>query len=304
MTAQSTSGRKRVVFHIGMPKCGSTYLQRLIFPNLPGVHYETTGGGQVGLGSIADKLRSLDDIVAAASENIVLMSAESLCGHPADKATYTEFGEFLPHIPDRYDVCVIVVVRRQDSFVDSMYRHHVRKGGILDLAEFFSVTNENQIVATKVGDGSLHHSYCDYSRFLSYLNARGSQSIVTLTFIPFELMQTDLTAFVHRVAQAVGVTEHNDIPNVFVNRGPSMPEFAIRKKLNKINAIKPGLAARVYRKLLVLALRASMYFANFYYMPVVLLSESERRQILEHYREGNNRVASLCAKDLYALGYC
>src|SRR4051812_13063129 len=155
-----------------MPKCGSTYLQRLIFPRLPGVHYEKTGGSQLGTGSIADKMKRLDAIAASSAADIILISAESLCGHPTNKASYRDFEEFLPHVLDRYHVTVLVIVRRQDSFIDSMYRHHIRKGGTLDLDEFFSLTSEGQKVASKVSDGSMHHSYCDYSRFLSYLKAQ------------------------------------------------------------------------------------------------------------------------------------
>ena len=283
-----------------MPKCGSTYLQKLIFPNLPGVDY-VKHGGQLGDGSVSDRLQKLESFVAAVSRGTILFSAESLCGHPVNKASYGDFGELLPNIPDVYDVAVIVVVRRQDSFIDSMYRHHIRKGGRLDFAEFFSLTREEQIVAGKVSDGSMHYSYCDYSRFLDYPSRRPGTS---LTFVPFELMQSDLPAFVRTVAQSIGATGEFEIPDVFVNRGPSGPEFGVQKKLNKVVASGGGAGATLQRKLLVGALQAARALAKVHYVPIDVLEDGKRRQILDRYRDSNKAVASVSGQDLNALGYC
>lgn len=300
MTAKSGAGRK-LVFHVGMPKCGSTYLQRLIFPNLPGLHY-IKHGGQMGVGTVAERLQRLDGFLAETADEIVLFSAESLCGHPTNKASYGDFLELLPHIPAAHDVSVVVVVRRQDSFIDSMYRHHIRKGGRLDFDEFFALGRGGQTVAGKVRDGTLHHSYCDYSRFLDYPRRRPG---VSLTFIPFELMQSDLKAFVRSVADAVGAAGGYDIPDVFVNRGPSGPEFSVQRKLNRV-VVKTGAGAALQRKVLVGALRAAQGLAKIHYAPIDVLSDEHRQKILDHYRETNRTVAeaSPAGRELSALGYC
>jgi hypothetical protein len=289
------------VFHVGMPKCGSTYLQRLIFPKLPGLRY-IEHGGQMGSGTVAERLERLDGFLAETAQETVLFSAESLCGHPANKASYGDFLELLPHIPAAHEVSVVVVVRRQDSFIDSMYRHHVRKGGRLDFEEFFALDRNEQIVAGKVSDGTLHQSYCDYSRFLDYARRRPGLS---LTFIPFELMQSDLKAFVRRVADAAGVEGDFDIPDVFVNRGPSGPEFSVQKKLNKL-ARSSGASAAFERKVLVGALRAAEGLARIHYVPIDVLSDDDRRKILDHYRGTNRAVAdaSPIGRELSTLGYC
>jgi len=289
------------VFHVGMPKCGSTYLQRMIFPKLPGLHY-VKHGGQVGVGTVAERLQRLDSFLAETTAETVLFSAESLCGHPTNKASYGDFLELLPHIPAIHDVSVVVVVRRQDSFVDSMYRHHIRKGGRLDFDEFFALGRDDQTVAGKVSDGTLHRSYCDYSRFLDYPRRRPGLS---LTFIPFELMQSDLKTFVRNVADAVGAEGGYDIPDVFVNRGPSGPEFSVQKQLNRVVA-KTGTGAMLQRKVLIGALRAAQGLAKVHYTPIDVLSDDDRQNILDHYRGTNRTVADAlpAGRELSALGYC
>lgn len=284
-----------------MPKCGSTYLQRLIFPKLPGLHY-VKHGGQLGSGTVAERLQQLDGFLAQTTDETVLFSAESLCGHPTNRASYGDFLELLPHIPAVHDVSVVVVVRRQDSFIDSMYRHHIRKGGRLDFEEFFALGHDEQIVAGKVSDGTLHQSYCDYSRFLDYPRRRPG---LTLTFIPFELMQSDLKAFVRSVADAVGAEGGYDIPDVFVNRGPSGPEFSMQRQLNRVVA-KSGAGAAIRRKVLVGALRAAERLAKIHYAPIDVLSDDDRQKILDHYRGTNRAVAdaSPVGRVLSALGYC
>jgi hypothetical protein len=288
---------KRLVFHIGMPKCGSTYLQRLVFPNLRGLHYEKYSN-RLTEGTIEERARNLEETVAT-TPGTVLFSAESLCGHPTNMATYDEFGELLRHIPTDYKVTVIVVVRRQDGFIDSLYRHHVRKGGSLEFDQFYSLERAGQRVADKVRNGSVHYSYCDYSRFLDY--PKGHE--VTLAIIPFELMQNNLTKFVEAVVHAIGVSERYDAPATFVNRGPSMPEFVAQKWLNRV-AFQKGFTAAGLRKLAILAVKGSRLFSKYNYVPATVLTNEDRKKIVEFYRASNSRIAKVCEFDLDALGYC
>ena len=295
--------RKHLIFHIGMPKSGSTYLQNLIFPFLLNIDYQGKGG-LLKLNSTEEQVDKVEMLVKSSEDNVILMSDESFCGNPTDASTYNRFEDLIKALSTSYLVTVLIVLRRQDRFINSLYRHHIQKGGHFELDKFFSLTpNKNQIVGRTVGEGTIVPMFCDYSRFLSYRTRQNSDSLIDLKIVPFELIEQNTSSFVREIASAVGATWEGKVPDTYINRGPSLVESKIRKLLNhslhKRNrrGFSPG------RFLYSALLRIARLVAKFYYPPLKPVSKNWDQEILSYYSEGNRQINSLCRNDLKQFGY-
>lgn len=139
----------RTVFHVGMPKTGTTFLQRAVFPKIERCQYL----GKIGnshdfvtpeLGSAIDSVYSADscfpdpavllrdalDLVAMrAGCHTLVLSTEALL-HPATR----DFGLVAARLyRARPEAHVLITIRSQESLALSWYRSHGRFGQYLSL---------------------------------------------------------------------------------------------------------------------------------------------------------------------------
>lgn len=123
---------KTPIFHIGLPKAASTWLQKEIFPYLPGIQY-------IGPDVANDLVQVSDSEFAAANfvqrfnlpadatESPALISTEALSG-AFDKGAVDMKRNALRIKEIAPDARIILVLRNQTDFVESLYRQMVKQG--------------------------------------------------------------------------------------------------------------------------------------------------------------------------------
>src|SRR5581483_975416 len=137
---------KRIIIHIGFPRCGSTLLQREIFPRLEGDVRVVSpackdrrlidflngrfvmSGRNIDMAPVTDaEKKHVADVIAEYPESTVLVSNEGLVGDSFDNMLP------LPHLAGALRALfeepeILVVIRRQSDIVRSYYRYALEEG--------------------------------------------------------------------------------------------------------------------------------------------------------------------------------
>ena len=187
MGAPERAGR-RVGVHLGLPKTGTTFLQRKIFPAWRQVRY--IGG-----------LDSVRNLVERADAPVVLVSDESLWFQRPDSGDpyWTEYGDLgvvrasLARIAGVFPGArAIVSLRRHSTYILSLYKQYLHQGGRRTLEEFFSL---------EPGEGLLRAEYIEFRPFLEAVEAQFGRPVL---FLQGEL-RTSLAEVLGRIGAALGV---------------------------------------------------------------------------------------------------
>ena len=109
-------------FHLGPKKTGSTYLQQNIFPRLKGIEYFGKGD-----------LKNYKKILDAGTQEKYLFSREF------DESLEGRMRGIASDVPQAK---IILVLRRQDSWLASKYKYHIKKYGGLEFGEFFDLESD------------------------------------------------------------------------------------------------------------------------------------------------------------------
>ncbi len=112
-----------IFFHVGLGKTASTYLQHSVFPHFKGIHYIPTNRYKKSL-----------RIIEKGEKKRYLVSREF------DRQFEDEVSKFCTIHPD---ASIIVVFRRQDKWIASQYKRHVKGGFYKEFKDFLDV-KENQ----------------------------------------------------------------------------------------------------------------------------------------------------------------
>ena len=108
--------------HVGLGKTASTYLQYKFFPRLKGIHYIQR-----------TRYNRFDKIIAHTKHNKYLVSREF------DR----QFGREVRKIAEKYPGAnIIIVLRRNDSWIASQYRRYVKNGGLQPFEDFVDLEND------------------------------------------------------------------------------------------------------------------------------------------------------------------
>jgi len=126
----------KLYIHLGLPKTGTTYLQRTVFSQLPEVLFLEKAVNV----SIWDLL--------ASSENKILISSEHLLANPFkvyEQGWLSTFKSNLERLHQLFpNTNYILTLRKHSSLFLSYYKEHISKGGRVnypDLDVFFNIEN-------------------------------------------------------------------------------------------------------------------------------------------------------------------
>jgi len=299
--------KQHLVFHIGLPKTGSTFLQTQVFPFLHDVYFVADKALSREI-SVEEKIRLLRKYVRNSKCKTIVISDESLCGNPSDSKSFDDLEKLIREIDPAYRISIIAIIKRQDRFVDSFYVHHVNKGGTLELEKFFSLSpNSIDIVGKTASEGTLAKGFCDYTRFLKLAEIENREHTIGVTIIPYELMVADLRKFLDSVVGVTGskvrIPKHIWQSGRLVNRRTSYVEFVIKQKLNRTTRIKLRGEASFSHYIYSGSLRIARLITRFYWRPFRVVSKEKSRQIQKYYAARNSELARLCGLDLVKYKY-
>ena len=307
----------RLVLHIGLPKTGTTTLQKSVFPALPGVAYlgkKIPGYGFVtaelreavaavlGTDSIladpADRLRAAIDASRSRFDaDTFVLSTESIA-HPSACDLGVVAERLARAVPDAH---VLVTLRSQQALALSWYRSHGRFAQYLFLHKserdripaHLSQRQWWDLVSREPRAGLL--AMLDFDAIVScYADRFGGR----LTLLPLELLTADPAAYAIRLASSLAVDPDacamlRDPPHE--NRGLSAREVRVSRGLSMLGLATDFLEHRgtnAWRRWLA---RGPLADAT--------LDASIAATIRERFAEGNSKLASRTGLDLDALGY-
>lgn len=117
---------KKIIFHVGLPRTASTFLQCRVFPAFKGITYVKKRD-----------FKKHDRFIAEADKPVLLTTEMDIGkGKPNSRGLYT--------IAEKYpDTRIILVLRRHDKWIASKYKYHIRKNGTMDFHAFFNVEPNN-----------------------------------------------------------------------------------------------------------------------------------------------------------------
>ncbi|HEX5494373.1 MAG TPA: sulfotransferase [Mycobacteriales bacterium] len=203
---------KRIFIHVGMPKTGTTFLQERCFPHLTGLYYlhrenyAATSPDEIieWLARVAAtdpafldlerEKRTLETLLETVSEESVLISLERLFGNlhynfHNNGQTTRNLAHFFPR------ASIIVVIRRQDDLLESLYRQTLRRyfsptvDGYLNYADGeFQNHSQHQLMFP-----SMNARQLDLHKYIrNYVATFGRDNVLVL---PYEKLRSDLRGF-------------------------------------------------------------------------------------------------------------
>jgi hypothetical protein len=299
------------LIHIGYRKCGSTWMQKRLFPSIPGIDFLGKRYGQPGTGWLKEvrdalmlkhcfdfspkEIHGLIDKYAGPSDGRPrALSYEGLSGELwrrsfDSKRSADRIHQTFP------DAKILIVVRRQPAHLESLYKQYLLTGGVLSMSEFLTADD--------------HHLQFDidclqYDRLVGYyIQLFGRKNVKVL---PFELLAADAQAFSNAVCDVAGVP-HLTLTagdQDYVRRGYGARECALVRRINVLRK-STFIPAGFYQKpnnttksrLGILNpypwANSLASIADRVLGPGKLLSAEEKARLTEHFRASNEALASL-----------
>ena len=273
----------QLIVHVGMPKCGSTFLQKSIFPFLHDTLYVAN---RDGYGSVEDfsfskavsakefyasfsrKLEARDIIYKPAFQEIqnlmkaharpVLLSTENFVmpgncmrmnipgSELRDSLEPSDIISVLKSLSD--DVRIVLIIRRQWDWLGSWYQERVKRYETRKFSDMIANNDFAEIL-----------SRLDYCKVITqYTDAFGSENVKV---IPFELLASDPQEFNRRIRLAIG----DLTPSALSTRhktGLSRPFVHLKRLANSL-LVFVGQATGGYSKILLFLSRLFKYIARF-----------------------------------------
>jgi len=248
---------RKVLIHVGFPKTGTTFLQRRFFPLLPGARYldpESEDGGfladfferlcyhPVSQPFLDETRKRFETLLEGLGEHRVAVSRESLTGNPfEDFANLEKICAGLRYVFGKADI--VVVIRRQADFLNSLYVHSVARGCFKSLHKFLNIRRgefgRRRPVQEHPGiDGeNLAVGELNYLRvYETYARHFGEEKLHCLLF---EQMRRDLGSFSTNLAALFGEDPPPGL-DVTARRNPSMSRTAavLIRFLNRFAALE------------------------------------------------------------------
>lgn len=321
-----------VILHLGMGKSASTTIQKNILqdPEAPLVisrHYrerdESSGLQPMWWrGLCCNKLDRVEQAKSIfqrfflnRSEKIVL-SDEVIAGSP-DLAL-----NLVNNLKDICTVRVLLVIRRQDHFLTSLYNHGGRSRVVAfglprintEVIDRFSYKGsydqwiEDLLESQRLGDENILKCIDYYSRFIEFTRVLGQDNVL---FLPFELLKVDKKTFTDKLAMlfdmderlCFGLMTNKEIKNKTGERLVDYHGGSVAKRLMAVKSFRVlrrfGLKKSTAEKVFTLTLSAISQ------KRLVSLPERERNEskVLKVFEKNNRALDEILEYDMKALGY-
>ncbi|NVB40669.1 sulfotransferase [Pseudenhygromyxa sp. WMMC2535] len=316
---------KRVFLHVGLHKTGTTFLQERVFPALEGVrfvhplHVPRTGDGPIERFMLELFFRNAAHIDYAAhreaiyrwiedevDEPALLISSEALVGWPIENhanfcVNTDRLAEIFP------DAKVMLVVRRQDKWVNSAYNQLLKAGFSTSIERYLNYRS-GRFDRYNVGlynGPNVDARDLDWGAFDAYYRQRfGEQSVLTL---PFELFGASSEDFLARIYAFMGLdAERAPHPDTSerVNQSWSPLAAGVARVVNKVPMpIKRAVRDRVGSQWHPAALVAEGLAQVRPGSKARAMPEALAEALMQLHRDNNRRLGERIGVDLSEYGY-
>jgi hypothetical protein len=314
---RSTLNCRRVpfFFHIGWMRTGSTYLQDL-FRHQPEVHFVYKSrffshdplfrrGTDFFYDDVIGELDSKARCIVDSDENyamgrfkrkLVRFSEPGFTYKAELRVIHHDIVEMIGRLRlAAPQARIIGVIRKQDDWLSSVYKHDVFHYG-LDVSFARFLTSEL---------GNAYLRAADYARvFEEYVGAFGSDSVQLLLY---EDLKGDPDRFFDEISSFLGL-ELGMVPEQLLRRNTGIPDVAAAFlwRVNKLSQADPNRPERrIYLHLRRWSMRIARRIGKL--VPpadtMSIVSPAQRQYILDRYRAGNRRLGTSLGRGRDMAGY-
>lgn len=302
-----------ILIHVGLHKCGSTWLQKNVFSRVD--YGVCTPWGDMAHMAVTEFVdvdplcfdaavvraqfdESLAALGRAGADKVAVVSHEALSSRPHHGKYYAP--EAAKRLRDTFPGAkVLVIFREQAAIIYSLYGEYVRNGGQYSFDEFIGTGQE------RPGWASLCKlSFFEYDRLVAmYQDMFGTENVLAL---PLELMRADPQAFSAEIFGFLGLASHAPDTAERSNKGWGALTVELYRLTNGLIRKNPlgGAHSRRYRARQFIAWRIDRV------LPRRWNTALERRRkarlqarIAGVFEASNQRLSQMLGRDLGGLGY-
>lgn len=309
--------QKRVVIHIGYHKTGSTFFQKVIFPNHPNIKLVDRTSLQRSILLVdsfsfdPNEVRAwiTEEMEAASPEqDLLVLSDEELSGNIH---TGGNGGYLAKEVADRLYASlpgahIVVFIRNQPDMIESVYRQYVKKGGTFGPEKYLL---DNDGLNHRFPQFSFSHF--EYNKLINYYRTLFGQEQVHVFL--YELFSRDIHQFLIDFFNVLGLPPLQNLDQLSqtrVNERLSSVSIFLARLTNKFYGSDPinrrvvidlpilyKIFARLYQQLDQTALIKNIDQNR------TLLNPHIRNLISSRYSDSNLELSQMLGIDLSKFGY-
>lgn len=254
--SSDTAPSPKVIFHIGLHKTGTTWLQQRVFSpeNARSIQYSDQ---RMLLRGVFSKPRhdafsaeaaraALTPLLQEAGQagRITILSDEALAGFPfgdrfRQAVTLERIAATFP------EAGLLITIREQTRILHSVYGHYLRGGGTASLKNFLRQPPENMAATW---DPVVDLDYYDYMKLLRYCRTLFDPDRVVM--VPMEWMLQNPVGLFERLSQAFGLDwSHRPLPDTQTVVNPAWSDigYTVARTLNHLKTGQPRWAMKTWR---------------------------------------------------------
>jgi hypothetical protein len=230
---------EKLFLHLGLPKTGTTFLQKNVFPNLEGITYldhlknpEILGlYGKIGEENISDAEceQICEELLPKNAAGPFLISREQFSCSPINirKKSWLDLFRDLKRIfSGNFKVCPVVTLREQSDHLISLYKQCLLMGDYRDFADFIKEKENHSL-----GNLPLTEWY-KYSNTLDELS--GLYGKKNLDIEIYNDLREDPKSFIDSLADSMGSEIRKEVFPNRVNPGLGKYQVRLAKIMNRM----------------------------------------------------------------------
>jgi hypothetical protein len=224
---------RAVLFHVGLPRAASTFLQRRVFPALDAAFLNVRVRPNPDAPSVVDRgstafLHSAEEAraaIAAAGQDTIVSSDSFLFGTTAEQRF--DFEERARRLREIWPTArVLIVLRRQDDFCRSIYVTSLKKIYPYPPARLLALDGRERAKGGRL----FPYTILNFDQIVStYERLFGAENVLVL---PYELLREDFSQFIEAIVRFGNYRLDEQISPAAVNRGLSRTGYAVARILN------------------------------------------------------------------------
>ncbi|HSA06212.1 MAG TPA: sulfotransferase [Candidatus Gastranaerophilales bacterium] len=273
--------KKQVIIHVGLPKTASTYLQDMFFPFLKDVYfcYRNVKTNNDPLQEYNRKLRNYFPVDVSQEKNAIYEYINNL--HESniilsDEIFSTNCEYYTDYLKPIFpDAKIILCVREQTDWLESLYKHHITTGKSNIVVDYFLKLN------------AFNCNWLD--KYKHYVNNFGKENVLVL---PYEMFKKDKSQFFKMFFEFTGI-EYFYPENKLVRSAPSFSSLILKSLIYNPANIQ-------HNKFIQLLIK---FLDNFIKIKGDFIDKKRKGLIKSYYSNFNKELSEHIGIDLKKYGY-
>ncbi|WOE70347.1 sulfotransferase [Hydrogenimonas thermophila] len=300
-------------FHIGLPKSATSYLQKNFFPVLNltylGKHYDSKIDKRDNNKDFEKLFRALFYKQPFQVTEEEYNKIKNLIGHNK-KILYSNevmVGSYTINFNNGYQIAhhikngfpnskIIYVIRKQDDFIESLYRQAIRNGYSHSIKKFLNYKKGSFRINNYENDGQIDLFSLDYYKQLTfYTNIFGKENLLVL---PYELLKINRTLFLKKLTSFMSVEYIEPLSSEKTNSQDGYILLLIMRFINSF------ISKKIQNRLNdVLFFNKIGKLLNYIPYKRKFISYELQKKIQEFYNESNKKASEKFHLELENFGY-